>query len=718
MRGVTSIRTGLLSSGILAALVTLASVNGLTAPLERIAGDALLRAAARSAPRAPAAAPDAVLVALDPQSLRAHPDWPWPRELYARAVDELVKAGARAIAFDIDFSTPRAIAGDAAFADAARRSGRVVLASFRQLQDLPGGGELEVANVPIPLLSEAVSGLGSVLMPVDPDGVVRRAPRSSLIAGQARASLAEAALHVALGREPTAPEPGTFPVDYRRVSPAIPVIPIAQVLDGSFDARLVAGRAVFVGATAAEFQDLWATPLGPARPGVWIQAMTFRTLVAREIGDPTLQHASFASRVGATLLLCLATGWVARGGSRRRLPSLAGLVLGALVLDGLLLARMGILLDPVAPLAGAAASYVLGLEGVRRGLRRVLSQREDSLVALASVGEAATSGSDSGDPLGLALALLGDVVDASGAALLRASPDGELDGRRLEWRRRGNAGIGDLDLAREVLAARTTRVCEDSDAIAVYEPLVSGPSAVGVLVVEREGGEPMDAVQLRTIAAVGAQIALSAENLRLLDGLRRTFDSSIEAVATAIEARDGYTESHCRRLAVYSAAVAEAVGLAPEEVEAIRLGALLHDVGKIGIRDQVLLKPGHFTPAERSEMERHTEIGHRVVTPIHGLTRTTVDCVRYHHERWDGDGYPTGLAGEEIPVGARIVAVVDVWDALSTDRPYKPAFPAERVREMIEKGAGGQFDPRMVELFLRLLDEEGEELAAMVGSPA
>lgn len=676
VRGVTSIGAGLLSGGILAALLTLASLMGLGAPVERIAGDALLRAAARSAARPPGEL-DAVVVALDPQSLRAHPDWPWPRELYARTVDQLAAAGATAIAFDIDFSTPRAIEGDTAFAEAARRSGRVVLASFRQLQELPGGEELEVASVPIPMLADAVSGLGSVLMPVDPDGVVRHAPRSSSIAGHSRVSLAEAALQVALGREPGPTQLGTFPVDYRRASPDIPVIPIAQVLDGSFDARLVAGRVVFVGATAAEFQDLWATPLGPARPGVWIQAVTFRTLAAREIGEPTLRQASLAGRAAATLLLCLATGWVVRGRSRRRLPAMIALVCGALLLDWLLLSHQGILLDPVAPLAGAAASYVLGLEGVRRGLRRVLSQRENSLVALASVGEAATLGRDSSDPLALALALLGDVVDASGAAMLRASPEGPLDGRRLEWRRRGSAEIGDIRLAGEALAAREARVCEGADRIVVYEPLVSGPNAVGVLIVEREGSEPLDAVQLRTIAAVGAQIALSAENLRLLEGLRQTFDSSIEAVATAIEARDGYTESHCRRLAVYSAAMAEQLGLAAEEVEAIRLGALLHDVGKIGIRDEVLLKPGRFTPSERSEMQLHADIGHRVVTPIHGLTQTTADCVRYHHERWDGSGYPTGLSGDDIPIGARIVAVVDVWDALSTGRPYKAAFPPE-----------------------------------------
>jgi HD-GYP domain-containing protein (c-di-GMP phosphodiesterase class II) len=154
------------------------------------------------------------------------------------------------------------------------------------------------------------------------------------------------------------------------------------------------------------------------------------------------------------------------------------------------------------------------------------------------------------------------------------------------------------------------------------------------------------------------------------------------------------------------------------EVEAIRLGALLHDVGKIGVRDHILLKPGGFTTDERREMERHAEIGHRIVQPISGLPVATLHCVRSHHERWDGRGYPDGLAGEAIPLAARIVAIVDVWDALSTARPYKPAYSQGRVREILAKDRGTHFDPALVDLFLRILDEEGDEMLALVAASA
>ncbi|MDH3214134.1 MAG: CHASE2 domain-containing protein [Myxococcales bacterium] len=704
---------------VVAAAAGCVIASGAVAPLERLVADACVRIAAMDPPAPPSEFPDVVLVTLDAQSLRSFPEWPWPRRLYARAVRNLDTAGVKAIGFDIDFSTPRDPASDAEFADAVRRSGKVALAAYRQVQEVRRGVEVEIASLPIPSLAEGAAAMGSVLVPVDPDGVVRRAPRASAIGGDAIVSLAEATLSVAIGPAPRTVGPETFYLDYRRADPPIRRIPIADVIEGRFDPREVAGRVVFVGATAIEFQDLWSTPLGPARPGVWIQAVAYRTLAAERAGAAVLGPVSRGAQFGLVLLLAAAAARVGTRSHARRLTGLALLAAGFAAVSLFALVHLGVLVNLVVPGGVLLLQYVLGLERVRRRFGRRLAQRDHSLTTLFRVGEvAATPGGR--DALGVALGLLGDVVDASGVALLRASAEGSLDARRLEWRRKGSGAIGDTATAAEVLAAGEVRVYEgrrpgtSEGGLAVYAPLFAGDASVGVLVVERSAPDPLDATQVRTIATVGTQIALSVENLRLIEGLRATFDSSIEAIGSAVEARDGYTESHCRRLALFSTNMAGRLGLDEDEIEAIRIGALLHDVGKIGVRDEIMLKQDRFSAEEMAEMMSHAPIGHRICSAIHGLSPTTLACVRHHHERWDGSGYPDGLRGEEIPLAARIVTVVDVWDALSTARPYKPAYAQERVHVLLNKGRGSQFDPALVDLFFSVLDEDGEEMVALI----
>jgi CHASE2 domain-containing sensor protein len=573
-------RESLLSAVAVSAVAGLLLATQPAAPARRLAADALLRTAARWQQATATGLPDVSIVAIDPQSLRAHPEWPWPRRLYATAIERLDAAGARAIAFDIDFSTPRDAADDAAFAAAIARSGRVTLATFRQVQPVAGGGSVEVTSVPIPAFAAGAAALGSVLMPVDPDGVVRHAPRSSQIGGHPMVSLAEAALAVSLGDEATASAEGILPIDYRRSRPAIPVVPIAELIAGRFDPRDVAGRVVLIGATAAEFQDLWASPLGPARPGVWLQAVTYRTLAAERAGQAILHYAPPSAALAVSLALCFAASALTSLERARRISALALLALGVGALDLACVVTRGWLIDPVMPLGALALHYTLGLERVRQHLGRLVAHREQSLVTLSRVGEAATA-PPGADPIGVDLALLGDVVNASGVAFFRASSNGALDSRRLDWCRHGGALVGDPAAASAALEAQTTRTYEGNvpgrrgrGGLAVYKPLFAGGVPVGVLAVERDGSDPLDPTALRTIATVGTQIALSAENLRLIEDLRCTFDSSVEAIATAIEARDGYTESHCRRLAVFSVSLAEHLGLDADEVESIRLGLI------------------------------------------------------------------------------------------------------------------------------------------------
>ena len=189
----------------------------------------------------------------------------------------------------------------------------------------------------------------------------------------------------------------------------------------------------------------------------------------------------------------------------------------------------------------------------------------------------------------------------------------------------------------------------------------------------------------------------------------------VAAIIGLVEARDGDTGDHCDRIGDLGATLAAAMGLSAGVVERVRRGAALHDVGKVGVPDGVLRKPGPLDGAEWEAMRRHPLIGAEILQRIEAL-RAFVPVVLYHHERWDGKGYPAGLSGEEIPLEARIVAVVDAYAAMTEDRPYREGLSYARVLEEIRKGAaGGQFDPTVAGAFLGLFRGSEEEVVSGVG---
>ena len=176
-------------------------------------------------------------------------------------------------------------------------------------------------------------------------------------------------------------------------------------------------------------------------------------------------------------------------------------------------------------------------------------------------------------------------------------------------------------------------------------------------------------------------------------------------LANAIEARESSLSGHCERMAVLATRLGERVGLAEDELETLRMGAILHDVGKIGIPDRVLLKAGRFTDEERALMRTHPLVGHQLLEPLE-LIAPVRPVVRSHHERWDGAGYPDGLAGERIPIAARIVAIADAVEAMSADRVYKPALNRAEIICELQAGKAKQWDPLLVDLVLDMIESD------------
>jgi putative nucleotidyltransferase with HDIG domain len=235
----------------------------------------------------------------------------------------------------------------------------------------------------------------------------------------------------------------------------------------------------------------------------------------------------------------------------------------------------------------------------------------------------------------------------------------------------------------------------------------------------KKTGERFTRDDLSLLSTLGSQAALAIYNAQLHEAREQALLDTIAALAHAIEAKDGYTIHHCEKMTGRAVALAQALNLPRQEVENLRLGAILHDIGKIGIPDAVLNKPGRLTAEEYEIIKEHAAIGARIVQNVAAL-QGVVPIIHHHQERYDGSGYPRGLKGEEIPVGARIIGVVDTYGAMTEDRIYRKAPGHTAAVNELTRLAGKQFDPAIVKVFLALLEDHPElaepEYSSIVGA--
>lgn len=199
--------------------------------------------------------------------------------------------------------------------------------------------------------------------------------------------------------------------------------------------------------------------------------------------------------------------------------------------------------------------------------------------------------------------------------------------------------------------------------------------------------------------------ASAIENIALYENIYENLFSTLFAFVTALEVRDLYTRKHSTRVAKYAHLIAEEMGCTEEELDVINFAGSLHDIGKIGIRDDILLKPGRLTDEEYEKIKEHPVIGADIISKL-GLWDREMEIIRHHHERFDGTGYPDGLAGDEIPKLARIMSVADCYDAMASDRSYRKKMEKNKVLNIIQKNSGTQFDPVVVDAFLRIADQD------------
>jgi HD-GYP domain-containing protein (c-di-GMP phosphodiesterase class II) len=223
-----------------------------------------------------------------------------------------------------------------------------------------------------------------------------------------------------------------------------------------------------------------------------------------------------------------------------------------------------------------------------------------------------------------------------------------------------------------------------------------------LIVADRAQGE-FDDDDLQTLLSVGDEAGVAVQNLQLQRELQNAYLSTVSVLADAVEAKDAYTQGHCELVSRYARLTAERLELPVYNRSIVCYAALLHDVGKIGVSDGVLNKPGTLTPEELELVRSHVRVGHGLLSHVTALDEVA-NVVLHHHEWWNGAGYPDGLVGENIPLASRIIGVVDAYCAMTTRRPYKEAWSDERAREELQRNAGTQFDPQVVEAFLHILD--------------
>jgi putative nucleotidyltransferase with HDIG domain len=269
------------------------------------------------------------------------------------------------------------------------------------------------------------------------------------------------------------------------------------------------------------------------------------------------------------------------------------------------------------------------------------------------------------------------------------------------------------DLSNHYPEFSRSKLLEAESFVAYYGvPLIAKGKIKGVLEVFHRAPLNPNREWLDFLNTLAGQAAIAVDNYQLFDGLqksnadlRRAYDTTIEGWSHALDLRDKETEGHTQRVVEMTMKLADAAGMTEEEMVHVRRGALLHDIGKMGIPDSILLKSGELTDDEKEIMHRHPTLAFEMLSRIDYL-RPALDIPYCHHEKWDGTGYPRGLIGEQIPLAARLFAIVDVWDALRSDRSYRKSWSKEKVFEHIRSLSGAYFDPHVVELFFDEFSEQ------------
>jgi putative nucleotidyltransferase with HDIG domain len=349
------------------------------------------------------------------------------------------------------------------------------------------------------------------------------------------------------------------------------------------------------------------------------------------------------------------------------------------------------------------------------GLTEELSRRQVGVEVLFRIGDLALQGLETSAFVDEVLRLIGQSIKADAAVVMLRDDDGAVSASQQGQPALVQRLLGRLERAFEDVLATGGRELltlptggEGLEAVAAVIPGLG--RCMGVVCLARtaaSGGFLPDEREM--LLGYAQTTAVALQKLILRENVERNLVDTITAFVNAIESKDPYLKGHSARVSLYAGEVASMLGMTGDMVDVVRRGAMLHDLGKLSIMDTILRKPDRLTAEEFAIIKSHPVVGARILEPLRFLVRETC-AVRHHHERFDGTGYPDGLRGEDIPMAARVVTVADVFDAITSNRPYRTALPLPAAREEIARGCGSHFDPVVAEAFLRLPLSRLEEI--------
>jgi HD-GYP domain-containing protein (c-di-GMP phosphodiesterase class II)/CHASE2 domain-containing sensor protein len=700
------------AAGVLAVLLTLAAIVGdrvavtsWVPALDRWAYDIRLQAAARELPNA------LQIVGIDGLAESGEPAV--SPELLGGFVQRVREAGASVIVLDVQaIGLTGDNAADSALASVLAERDDIVLTAdvvWTEVQDGLGGvTSVQEPSLPLPLFDEVASGVGVASLSFDPDSSVRRAQPQSHILGVPYWSLAVEVVRVHQG----VPLEGArlvdgvlelgasrfetgnhYYIDQHQARPPFSLENLMRLSELPARARpMFEGAIVLVGPVGPGAETV-STPLSESAPKVFVEASNIATL----IGNRMRHNAPLAFQVLLIWFLAFAGAGMFFNWSLRTALLIWPAGWGLLALLFWLPFEGGLVFSVAAPTLAWGLIFPLAL-GYRLHASGVdILARDRSIQTIAKLRDVRFEEMGLPESLLPLFDTLGGALDAHSVLLLQEG--GEY------WEVVSGIGAPPQDwsqLRRAVSSTNGEMVLGRGGREAFVPITIDQDNRRRVLYVR--GSRSLGPLDTHTLLSVTSGLHLGFQNRALTRRLEEAYLGILTAIGVAVEARDEATEAHCQRLATYSCELAAELSYPDDFIEDLWIGAALHDIGKVGVPDAVFHKPGALTPKEFELMKQHTVLGYRILEDA-PISETAKLCVLHHHERWDGKGYPDGLAGEDIPRSARIVSVLDTFDALTSDRSYRPGKDEREAVEYVRSESGGALEPDLVECFMSLHTE-------------